>query len=110
MEQKNCVAATTQDVPHPPLNSFGDFDIPAIMADYTAESRFFTPKRPVARLRGDSEILREVVRGVREAGNVLRDARAGGRRRYRLHRVEGRDGGQPLRARLRSSSCRTERS
>jgi ketosteroid isomerase-like protein len=55
MEQTNCVAATTQDVLTHHLNSFGDFDIAAIMADYTAESRFFTPN---GLLRGSEAIRR----------------------------------------------------
>ena len=41
MQQKNGVAATTQDVLTHHLNCFGD--IVGTMADYTAESRFFTP-------------------------------------------------------------------
>ena len=59
MEQKNCVGATTQDVLTHHLNSFGDFDIAAIMADYTAESRFFTPD---GLLRGSEAIRRFFVR------------------------------------------------
>ena len=59
MEQKNGVAATTQDVLTHHLNSFGDFDIAAIMADYTAESRFFTPN---GLLRGSEAIRRFFVR------------------------------------------------
>ena len=49
MEQKNGIAATAQDILTHHLNSFGD--IAGTMADYTAESRFFTGWR-VARLRG----------------------------------------------------------
>ncbi len=41
MEQKNGIAATAQDILTHHLNSFGD--IAGTMADYTAESRFFTP-------------------------------------------------------------------
>ena len=41
MQQKNGIAATTQDVLTHHLNCFGD--IVGTMADYTAESRFFTP-------------------------------------------------------------------
>ena len=41
--QKNGVAATTQDVLTHHLTCFGDGDIAGTMADYTAESRFFTP-------------------------------------------------------------------
>jgi ketosteroid isomerase-like protein len=59
MEQKNGAAATTQDVLTHHLNSFGDFDIAAIMADYTAESRFFTPN---GLLRGSEAIRRFFVR------------------------------------------------
>jgi ketosteroid isomerase-like protein len=55
MEQKNGVAVTTQDVLTHHLNSFGDFDIAATMADYTAESRFFTPN---GLLRGSEAIRR----------------------------------------------------
>ncbi len=40
MEQKNGIAATAQDILTHHLNSFGD--IAGTMADYTAESRFFT--------------------------------------------------------------------
>jgi predicted SnoaL-like aldol condensation-catalyzing enzyme len=53
MEQKNGVAATTQDVLTHHLNCFGD--IVGIMADYTAESRFFTPNGV---LRGSEAIRR----------------------------------------------------
>ena len=55
MEQKNDVAATTQDVLTHHLNSFGDIDIVATMADYTAESQFFTPN---GLLRGSEAIRR----------------------------------------------------
>ena len=57
MEQKNGVAATTQDVLTHHLNCFGD--IVGIMADYTAESRFFTPD---GLLRGPEAIRRFFVR------------------------------------------------
>jgi len=92
MKQKDGVP-TTQDVLTHHLNCIGD--IAGTMADYTDESRFFTPDGLV---RG-SEAVRnssEVIRRVRETGDVLRDAPARGRRRHGLHRVEGRDGGQPL--------------
>ena len=59
MEQKNGVAATTLDVLTHHLNSFGDFDIAGTMADYTAESRFFTPD---GLLRGSEAIRRFFVR------------------------------------------------
>ena len=44
LEEKNGVATTTQDVLTHHLNSFGDGDIVSTMADYTAESKFFTPE------------------------------------------------------------------
>ena len=53
MKQKNGVP-TTQDVLTHHLSCFGD--IAGTMADYTAESRFFTPNGLLWRLRGDSEI------------------------------------------------------
>src|SRR5258708_34279647 len=53
LEQKNGVAATTQDVLTHHLTCFGE------MADYTAESRFFTPD---GLLRGSEAIRRFVVR------------------------------------------------
>ena len=59
LEQKNGVAATTQDVLTHHLNSFGDIDIVATMADYTAESQFFTPN---GLLRGSEAIRRFFVR------------------------------------------------
>ncbi len=42
LEQKNGVATTTHDVLTHHLNSFGDID--STMADYTAESKIFTPE------------------------------------------------------------------
>jgi predicted SnoaL-like aldol condensation-catalyzing enzyme len=57
LEQKNGVAATTQDVLAHHLNSFGD--IAATMADYTAESRYFTPD---GLLRGPEAIRRFFVK------------------------------------------------
>jgi hypothetical protein len=42
LEEKNGVATTTQDILTHHLNSFGDGDIVSTMADYTAESKFFT--------------------------------------------------------------------
>ena len=54
-EQKNGVAATTQDVLTHHLTCFGDGDIAGTMADYTAESRFFTPD---GLLRGSEAIRR----------------------------------------------------
>jgi SnoaL-like domain len=43
LEQKHGVTATTQDVLTHHLNCFGRGDLAGTMADYTAESRFFTP-------------------------------------------------------------------
>jgi hypothetical protein len=57
--QKNGVAATTQDVLTHHLTCFGDGDIAGTMADYTAESRFFTPD---GLLRGSEAIRRFFVR------------------------------------------------
>ena len=56
-KQKNAIAAATQDVLTHHLNSFGD--IAGTLADYTAESRFFTPD---GLLRGPEEIRRFFVR------------------------------------------------
>jgi hypothetical protein len=42
LEQRNGVAMTTHDVLAHHLNSFGVGDIVGTMADYTAESKFFT--------------------------------------------------------------------
>lgn len=56
MQQKNGVP-TTEDVLTHHLNSFGD--IAGTMADYTAESRFFTPD---GLLRGPEAIRRFFVR------------------------------------------------
>jgi ketosteroid isomerase-like protein len=56
-EQKNGVNATTQDVLIHHLNSIGD--IAGTMADYTAQSRFFTPD---GLLRGSEAIRRFFVR------------------------------------------------
>jgi len=53
VEQRNAVTATTQSVLTHHLNSFGD--IASTMADYTAESRFFTPDGV---LRGSEAIRR----------------------------------------------------
>jgi hypothetical protein len=52
-KQKNAIAAATQDVLTHHLNSFGD--IAGTLADYTAESRFFTPN---GLLRGSEAIRR----------------------------------------------------
>ena len=60
-EQKNGVTATTQDVLTHRLNSFGD--IAGTMADYTAESRFFTPD---GLLRGSEAIRKFFVRAFEE--------------------------------------------
>ena len=43
LEQKHGVAATTQEVLTHHLNCLGKGDLAGTMADYTAESRFFTP-------------------------------------------------------------------
>jgi len=60
-ERKKGVTATTQDVLTHHLNSFGD--IAGTMADYTAESRFFTPD---GLLRGSEAIRRFFVRAFEE--------------------------------------------
>jgi len=60
-ERENGVTATTQDVLTHHLNSFGD--IAGTMADYTAESRFFTPD---GLLRGSEAIRRFFVRAFEE--------------------------------------------
>jgi ketosteroid isomerase-like protein len=57
VEQRNAVTATTQDVLTHHLNCFGD--LAGTMADYTAESRFFTPD---GLLRGPEAIRRFFVR------------------------------------------------
>jgi ketosteroid isomerase-like protein len=54
-KQQNAITTATQDVLTRHLKSFGNFDIAATMADYTAESRFFTPN---GLLRGSEEIRR----------------------------------------------------
>jgi hypothetical protein len=43
LEPKNGVAATTQDVLTHHLSCLGKGDLAGMMADYAAESRFFTP-------------------------------------------------------------------
>ena len=92
--QKNSVATTTtHDVLTHHLKSFGVGDIVGTMADYTAESKFFISE---GLLRGPEAIRSFFVKlfqGVRQAGDILRDAPAGGRWRHGLHRMEGRDGG-----------------
>jgi ketosteroid isomerase-like protein len=55
LEQKNDVTAATQDVLTHHLNCFGKGDLAGIMADYTAESRGFTPD---GLLRGPDAIRR----------------------------------------------------
>ena len=55
LEPKHGVTATTQDVLAHHLNCFGKFDLAGTMADYTAESRFFTPD---GLLRGPEAIRR----------------------------------------------------
>jgi hypothetical protein len=92
LEQKSGVATTTHGVLTHHLNSFGAGDIVGTMADYTAVEVLHLGGS-IAWPRGNSELLCEVVRGVRQAGDILRDAPAGGRWRHGLHRVEGRDGG-----------------
>jgi ketosteroid isomerase-like protein len=59
LEQKHGVAATTQDVLTHHLNCFGEGDLAGIMADYTAESRLFTPD---GQLHGSEAIRRFFVR------------------------------------------------
>ena len=71
VEQRNSVSATTQAVHTHPLNRFGKGDL---AGTYAADSRFFTPDGLLRWLRGDSTIHCEVVQGVSEAGDVLRDA------------------------------------
>lgn len=71
-EQENDLTATTQATGRASSTS------PGTMADYTAGSRVLHTAWPVAWLRGDSGILVRAFRGVREAGDVLRDAPAGG--------------------------------
>jgi hypothetical protein len=66
VEQKNGVATTTQDVLTHHLNCFGD--ITGTMADYTAESRFFTPD---GLLRGSEAIRRFFVRLFEEFAKPL---------------------------------------
>jgi hypothetical protein len=74
VELRNAVTAATQNAVRHHLNCFGTGDLQGNMADYAADSRFFARDGLLRWLRGDSAILREVVRGVREAGDVLRDA------------------------------------
>src|SRR5271170_886847 len=57
LEQTNGVTAATQDVLTHHLNSFGD--LAGTIADYTAETRFFTPD---GLLRGPEAIRRFFVR------------------------------------------------
>jgi ketosteroid isomerase-like protein len=57
LERENGPTAATQDVLTHHLNSFGD--LAGAMADYTAESRFFTPD---GLLRGPEAIRRFFVR------------------------------------------------
>jgi ketosteroid isomerase-like protein len=44
LEEENNVAATTKEVLRHHLNSFDDSDIISTMADYSSESKFFTPE------------------------------------------------------------------
>jgi hypothetical protein len=74
VEQRNALTATTQAVLAHQLNCFGKGDLAGTVAAYAADSRFFTPDGLLRWLRDDSPILREVVQGLREAGDVLRDA------------------------------------
>ena len=61
LEQKNAVTATTQDVLTHHLHSFGN--LAATMADYTAESRIFTPdgllRGPEAIRQGFAKLFEE---------------------------------------------------
>jgi ketosteroid isomerase-like protein len=59
VEQRSAVTATTQDVLTHHLNCFGKGDLADIMADYTDDSRLFTPD---GLLRGSEEIRRFFVR------------------------------------------------
>ena len=59
LERKNDVTAATRDVLTHHLNCFGQGDLAGIMADYTAESRGFTPD---GLLRGPEAIRRFFVR------------------------------------------------
>jgi hypothetical protein len=74
VEPTNAVTAATQNGVTHHLNCFGTDEHQVTMADYAADSRLLTPDGLLRWLRGDSPILREVVRGVRETGDVLRDA------------------------------------
>ena len=44
LEKENNVVATTNEVLRHHLNSFGDGDIVSTMADYSSESKIFTPE------------------------------------------------------------------
>ena len=61
LQQENG-AATTQEVLTHHLNCFGKGDLAGTMADYTAESRFFTPDGPLR----DSEAIRRFFVGLFE--------------------------------------------
>ncbi len=74
VEQTNAVTAATQNVVTHHPNCFGTDDHQGTLGDYPADARFFTPDGLSRWLQGDSAILREVVRGVCEIGDVLRDA------------------------------------
>ena len=74
LEQKNGARGDPGRTYTPPELLRGD--LAGTMADYTAESRFFTPDGMLRGSEAIRQILREVVRGVREAGDVVRDAPA----------------------------------
>ena len=59
LEQKDAITAATQEVLTHHLNSFGKGDLAGTMADYTAESRGFTPD---GLLRGPEAIRRFFVK------------------------------------------------
>jgi hypothetical protein len=69
LERKNSAATTTtHDVLTHHLNSFGVGDIVGTMADYTAESKFFTSEgllRGPEAISGPSEPVAGVVRSAR---------------------------------------------
>src|SRR6266404_4713066 len=85
------MAATTQEVLTHHLHAFGKGDLAGVAAVHS--------ERDAEWARGHSAAVHHAVQGVRQARSVVPDAEAGRRRGHRLHPVEGRDGGQPLRDR-----------
>ena len=69
LKEKNGVP-TTQDVLTHHLNSFGD--IAGTMADYTAESRFFTPDGRQGKVRSRIPSARSRLTPARALGNESR--------------------------------------